>query len=150
MEDKPVNDEAAAPSEAPQEAREGSNEPATEQKAEAPQPKKEEPKKISIDKFFETELCVAQVISAEPVENADKLLKLRVSLGDEERQIVAGLAKAYEPAQLVGKRIVVVANLKPAKLRGVESQGMLLAADFEGRPVVATFDEDVAPGTKVR
>ena len=84
------------------------------------------------------------------MENADKLLKLRVSLGDEERQLVAGLAQHYEPDALIGKTIVVVANLKPARIRGVESQGMLLAADIDGRPVVATFDEEVPPGTRVR
>ncbi|PIR21254.1 MAG: methionine--tRNA ligase [Deltaproteobacteria bacterium CG11_big_fil_rev_8_21_14_0_20_47_16] len=83
---------------------------------------------ISIDDFAKIELRVAEITSAEKVEGADKLLKLQVSLGDSTRQIVAGIAKHYDPATLVGKKIVVVANLKPAKLRGVESQGMLLAA----------------------
>ena len=109
-----------------------------------------EPKRISIDKFFETELRVAKVLAAEKVENADKLLKLQIDLGSEQRQLVAGVALSYEPEALVGKRIVVVANLKPARIRGVESQGMLLAADLDGRPVVATFDEEIAPGTLVR
>lgn len=111
---------------------------------------KAEAKKIGIDRFFETELRVAVVLSAEPVENADKLLKLQVDLGDEKRQLVAGVAQAYEPAALEGKRIIVVANLEPARIRGVESQGMLLAADLDGRPVVATFDEPIPAGTRVR
>ncbi len=130
----------------------------TDQKPEATTPevvkpaetKPAEPKRISIDKFFQTELRVARVLSAERVPNADKLLKLQIDLGDEQRQLVAGIAEAYETDALVGKRIIVVANLKPARIRGVESQGMLLAADLDGRPIVATFDEDVAPGTPVR
>ncbi len=120
---------------------------------ELPDNGQEEPKpepKISIDKFFQTQLRVARIISAEPIPNADRLLKLQVDLGDEQRQLVAGIALAYEPEALVGKRIIVVANLKPARLRGVESQGMLLAADLDGRPVLATFDEEIAPGTPVR
>ena len=109
-----------------------------------------EPKRVSIDQFLELELRVARVISAERVEKTDKLLKLQVDLGSEQRQIVAGVAQSYEAEALVGKKIIVVANLKPARIRGVESQGMLLAADLDGRPIVATFDEDVPPGTRVR
>ena len=109
-----------------------------------------QPKRVSIDDFFEVQLRVAIVLEAERVEKTDKLLKLQVDLGNERRQIVAGLAKSYEPETLIGKRIVVVANLEPARIRGVESQGMLLAADLDGRPVVATFDEDIPPGTRVR
>ncbi len=105
---------------------------------------------VSIDRFLEVDLRVARVVAAEPIPGADKLLKLRVDLGTEERQIVAGIALAYAPESLVGRTIVVVANLKPARIRGVESQGMLLAADSSGRPIVATFDEAVAPGTRVR
>jgi methionyl-tRNA synthetase len=78
------------------------------------------------------------------------LLKLQVDLGTEQRQLVAGIALAYEAEALVGRRIIVVANLKPARLRGVESQGMLLAADLDGKPILASFDEDVPPGTQVR
>lgn len=110
----------------------------------------DETKEISIEQFFETRLKVARVISAEPVAGADKLLKLQVDVGDGERQLVAGIAKSYEPESLVGKRIVVVTNLRPARIRGVESQGMLLAADLGGRPILATFEEDVPPGTPVR
>jgi methionyl-tRNA synthetase len=111
---------------------------------------REEKRRISIDRFFETELVVGRVLVAEPVPGATRLLRLEVDLGAERRQLVAGIARSYEPAALVGKRIVVVANLEPAKIRGVESQGMLLAADVGGRPIVATFEEDVPPGTRVR
>jgi len=121
--------------------------PAPAAAAPAPTP---EPKKIQLDKFLQLELRVAQILEVERVPNADKLLKLQVDLGQEKRQIVAGIAEAYDPESLIGKRIVVVANLKPARIRGVESQGMLLAADLDGRPIVATFDEDVPPGTRVR
>jgi methionyl-tRNA synthetase len=121
----------------------------------APEPqtetKKDEPKKLSFDKFLRTELRVARVVEAVRVEGTDKLLQLRLDVGKlGPRQIVAGIAEAYAPEQLVGKTIVIVANLKPARIRGVESEGMLLAADLDGRPIVATFDEDVAPGTRVR
>jgi methionyl-tRNA synthetase len=109
-----------------------------------------ESKQISIQQFFEADLRVAQIIAVERVPNADRLLKLQVDVGDEKRQLVAGIAQAYDPQSLVGKRIVVVVNLQPAKIRGVESQGMLLAADASGRPILATFEEDVPPGTRVR
>jgi len=116
-----------------------------------PEPKKDEPKKLSFDKFLRTELRVARVVEASRVEGTDKLLQLQLDVGElGPRQIVAGIAEAYEPEQLVNKTIVIVANLKPARIRGVESQGMLLAADLDGRPIVATFDDDVAPGTRVR
>ena len=108
------------------------------------------PKRINIHQFFETELRVAEVLAAERVENADRLLKLQIDLGNEKRQLVAGIAQAYRAEDLVGKRIVVVANLEPARIRGVESQGMLLAADVDGRPVVATFDEPVPAGTPIK
>ena len=105
---------------------------------------------LSIERFMETDLRVARVLSAERVPKADRLLKLQVDLGSEKRQLVAGIATAYEPEALVGKRIIVMVNLQPARIRGVESQGMLLAADHGGRPIVATFEEDVPPGTRVR
>ena len=127
-------------------------EPTQPAKPEPPVEKPEKPAdpKIAIDKFLQVDLRAARVLSAERIEGADKLLKLQVDLGTEQRQLVAGIALAYEPEALVGRRIVVVANLKPARLRGVESQGMLLAADLDGKPVLATFDEDVPPGTRVR
>lgn len=105
---------------------------------------------LSIERFFETELRVAKILSAERVPDTSKLLKLQVDLGDEQRQLVAGIALSYEPEGLVGKRIIVVTNLEPARIRGVDSQGMLLAADLGGKPILATFDEEVPPGTRVR
>lgn len=118
---------------------------------ETKEPGKVEPEtpKISIDRFFETELRVARILEAEPVENTDRLLKLQIDLGDERRQLVAGIAESYSPESLIGKSIIVVANLKPAKIRGVESQGMLLAASAGGQAVLASFDTEVPPGTKV-
>ena len=105
---------------------------------------------VDLDQFLSVDLRVARVIAAERVPGTDKLLRLRVDLGTEERQLVAGVALAYAPEALVGRTIVVVANLKPARIRGIESRGMLLAADAGGRPIVATFDEAVPPGTRVR
>ena len=105
---------------------------------------------IDIEEFSRIELLVARVLSAENVPNTEKLLRLEIDLGSEKRQLVAGIAKVYEPSSLVGKTIVVVANLKPARIRGVESRGMLLAADAGDGPVVATFETPVPPGTRVR
>jgi methionyl-tRNA synthetase len=107
-------------------------------------------REVNINDFFRIELRVAKVLTAEPVPKTDKLLKLEVDLGSEKRQLVAGVAQVYAPEEIVGKNIVVVANLQPARIRGVESRGMLLAADIGGRPIVATFEEDVPPGTRVR
>jgi len=105
---------------------------------------------IAIDDFAKVELKVGKVISAEKVEKSEKLLKLKVDIG-EERQIVAGIAKSYAPDDLIGKKIVVVANLKPAKLMGIESHGMLLAAtDEEGRLSVLTLDREVKQGARVK
>jgi methionine--tRNA ligase beta chain len=103
----------------------------------------------TLAEFQKLELRVATVKSAELHPNADRLLVLRVDVGGEDRQIVAGIRASYEPAALVGKQIVVVANLDPATLRGVESQGMLLAARDGDRVVVLTPDAAVAPGSKV-
>jgi methionyl-tRNA synthetase len=108
------------------------------------------PRLLGIEEFMQVELRVARVVAAESVPNTDKLLRLEVDLGTERRQLVAGIAGVYEPSSLVGKTVVVVANLKPARIRGVESRGMLLAADAGDGPVVATFDVAVAPGTRVR
>ena len=105
---------------------------------------------IDITDFAKVELRAAQVLSAEKIAGSRKLLRLMVDLGDEKRQIVSGIADAYEPESLVGKKIVLVSNLKPAKLMGVESSGMVLAASIGGKAVLCTFDADVAPGTKVR
>ncbi|WP_455378823.1 methionine--tRNA ligase [Petrachloros mirabilis] len=105
---------------------------------------------ITIDEFMKVQLKTAKVLSAERVHKSEKLLKLQVSLGSEQRQIVAGIGKKYDPESLVGKTIVIVANLKPAKLMGIESQGMVLAAgDTEVRGLI-TILEEVDPGTKVK
>ena len=106
---------------------------------------------IDIDKFFETELRVATIKVAERVPKSNKLLRLEVDLGSEVRQLVAGIGKAYEPEALVGRQVVVVANLQPAKLMGVESQGMVLAASPDGGdPVLLHPERAVPPGTRVR
>jgi methionyl-tRNA synthetase len=104
---------------------------------------------ISIEEFRSLELRIATVKAAEPHPNADKLVVLQVDLGGEQRQIVAGIRAHYAAEDLVGRQIVVVANLEPAKLRGLESQGMLLAASDEGRVVLLQPDKSVQPGAKV-
>jgi methionyl-tRNA synthetase len=105
---------------------------------------------ISIDEFSKVELRVATIRSAEPHPNADKLIVLQVDLGSEQRQICAGIRNHYAPEDLVGRQIVVVANLETAKLRGLESQGMLLAASSdEGRVILLTPEKAVEPGSKV-
>ncbi len=104
---------------------------------------------ITIDDFRKVELKVATVKSAEFHPNADRLLVLNVDLGSEERQICAGIRSDYTPQELVGKQIIIVANLETAKLRGVESQGMLLAASDDGRVVVLTPEKPVQAGAKI-
>lgn len=110
------------------------------------------PVKITIDDFTKIEMRVGQVKSAERVQGADKLLKLNVDIGDEVRQIVAGIATVYEPEKLVGRKVVVVCNLAPRKLRGVESNGMIVAASVppDGNPVLAGFLEDVPVGARLK
>jgi len=106
---------------------------------------------ITFDEFKRMDLRVGQILTAENVEGTQKLVKFEVDMGTEKRQMVAGVAEAYSPEALIGKRIIVVANLKPARIRGIESQGMLLAADIEGgKPVIPFLGEDVPVGTKVR
>jgi methionyl-tRNA synthetase len=104
---------------------------------------------ISIEEFRKIELKIATVKSAEPHPNADKLMVLQVDLGDEQRQIVAGIKNHYGPEELVGKQIVVVANLEPAKLRGLESQGMLLAASDGDGVIILMPERSVQPGARV-
>jgi len=107
--------------------------------------------KISIDDFAKIELRVGQVKVAEKVEGADKLLRLEVDLGTEVRQVVAGIAEAYAPETLIGRKVVIVANLAPRKLRGLESNGMIVAASAEGgKPVLCSFLEDVPVGTRLK
>lgn len=113
-------------------------------------PQAEEINSISIEEFQNLDLRVATIIEAEKIPRADKLLKLIVDLGDEKRQVVAGVAEHYTPDELIGKQVIVIVNLHPAKIRGIESQGMVLAAAGEKDLVLGTFDKHVAPGTKVR
>jgi methionyl-tRNA synthetase len=105
--------------------------------------------RIKIDEFGKVELRVAEVIAAEPLPKSKKLLKLTVSLGQEQRTVVAGIAEHYAPAEIVGKKVVIVANLEAAKLMGVESNGMVLAASAGGKLSVLTLDRDLPPGAKV-
>ncbi len=106
---------------------------------------------ITIDQFFETELRVATITAAEAIPKSNKLVKLTADLGeDEPRQLVAGIAREYEPESLVGRQVVVVTNLQPAKLMGVESRGMVLAAAEGGPPVLLRPDSPVANGTRVQ
>jgi methionyl-tRNA synthetase len=108
--------------------------------------------KITIDDFAKVELRVGVVKSAEKIQGADKLLKVMVDIGDEVRQVLAGIALAYAPEQLVGRKVVVVTNLAPRKMRGQESNGMLLAASdgADGKPVLVTFAEEIPAGAKVK
>lgn len=107
--------------------------------------------RLSIDEFMKVDLRVAQILTAERVANSKKLMKLSVDLGTETRTIVAGIAEAYEADALVGRRVAIVANLKPAKLMGIESNGMILAASADGgRPILIDFEQPPAPGTRIR
>jgi tRNA-binding protein len=105
---------------------------------------------VTIADFAKLDLRVATIKAAEPHPNADRLLVLTIDLGDEERQLVAGIRTHYTPEELVGKQIVVVANLQPATLRGVESQGMLLAASDGARVIVLSPEKPTAPGARVK
>ena len=108
---------------------------------------------IEIDDFAKVDLRVGQVLSAERLPKSDKLLLLKIDLGEEQpRQVLAGIAQYYEPEKLIGRKVVIVANLKPRKLRGFESQGMVVAASYgeEGKPVIATFTEDVPNGARLK
>jgi len=105
---------------------------------------------IGFDDFSAIDLRAAKVIHAEKVPKADKLLKLEVDLGDHTRTVVAGIAKFYKPDDLVGKSVVMLANLKPARLMGVESKGMLLAAVEKSACSVAVLDRDMPPGTPLK
>jgi methionyl-tRNA synthetase len=106
--------------------------------------------RISIDDFAKVELKTAEVLEVEKVEGADKLLKLQIKVGEENRQIVAGIAEHYSPEELVGKKIVVVANLKPAVIRGVESNGMLLAVSTKDSVILVTPEgTDVPSGLRI-
>jgi len=105
---------------------------------------------VSFDEFQRLDLRVGRIVTAESVPKANKLLKLTVDIGQEQRTVVAGIAQSYSPETLVGKSIILVANLAPRTLRGVESQGMVLAAESDGQIVLAGFDSSVNPGSKVK
>jgi methionyl-tRNA synthetase len=126
--------------------------PAAPAPSEPPAAPAEEKQYITIDDFAKVELRVAQVLVAERIPKADKLLRLEVDLGYEKRQILAGIAQYYEPEKLIGRKIVIVANLAPRKMRGLESNGMLLAASLppDGAPVLAGFLEDVPLGARLK
>jgi methionyl-tRNA synthetase len=105
---------------------------------------------ITIDEFLKVDLRVATVVACEAIPKADKLLKLQVDLGYEQRQVVSGIAKHYSPEELVGQKVIVVANLKPVKLRGEMSQGMILAGEKDGFLTLATVDPTLENGAKVK
>jgi len=104
---------------------------------------------VTFAEFKRLDLRIGRVVSARRIPGTDKLLVLEVDLGGETRQLVAGLAPYYTPESLVGREVVVVANLEPKVIRGVRSEGMLLAADVDGRPVLLRPDEEVPPGSPV-
>ncbi len=106
---------------------------------------------INYEEFSKVKLRVVEIVSAERVEGSDKLLRLETNLGNEKRQIIAGIGKSYAPESLVGKKIVIVANLEPRKLMGLESQGMLLAASTETEgPLLLIPDGDITSGAEIR
>jgi methionine--tRNA ligase beta chain len=106
---------------------------------------------ITYEDYKKIELKVAKILEAEKVEGSDKLVKLQIDLGSEKRQIVAGIAQHYQPEDLIGREIIVVANLEPRTLRGVESNGMLLAAsNEESGPVLLMPEKEITPGSEVK
>jgi methionyl-tRNA synthetase len=122
--------------------------PVIEEKKEEEKP--EELAEISIDDFMKVDLRVAEVIQAEPVKKADKLLKLQLDLGYEKRQVVSGIAQYYKPEELIGRKVICITNLKPVKLRGELSQGMILAGSQTGQLSIATVDQSLPNGSKVK
>jgi len=105
---------------------------------------------IDINEFAKLDLRIGKIENAERVEGSKKLIKLEVDVGDETRQLVAGIAEEYNPENLIGKLVPVLANLKPVKLMGVESQGMILAVDVNGKPILLHPDVEVPAGSRVR
>jgi methionyl-tRNA synthetase len=143
---------ASTPAQAPADKPLDSKETTQDLSAAPTQPAHLTPTVISTDDFAKVELRVAQILVAERIPKADKLLRLEVDLGYEKRQILAGIAQYYEPEKLIGRKIVIVANLAPRKMRGLESNGMLLAASLptDGAPVLAGFLEDVPLGARLK
>jgi len=105
---------------------------------------------ITYEEFKKMDLRVARVLAAERVPGTSKLLKLQIDLGTEKRQIIAGVAETYSPEELIGKEIIVIVNLQPAVIRGIESQGMLLAAEVDGQATIPFFNRELPPGAKVK
>ena len=105
---------------------------------------------IDINEFAKLDLRIGKIENAERVEGSKKLIKLEVDVGDETRQMVAGIAEEYNPESLIGKLVPILANLKPVKLMGVESQGMILAVDVNGKPILLHPDREVPAGSRVR
>jgi methionyl-tRNA synthetase len=135
----------AAPAPAPAAPQQTAGAPAETTQAASPATEK-----ISIEQFFQIDLRVAEIKAAERVPKSKKLMQLSVSTGDEERTLVAGIAAKYTPEELVGRKVVIVANLQPAKLMGIESNGMVLAASIDGEPSLLAVDPSVPAGTKVK
>jgi len=113
-------------------------------------PKEEIMDIVTFDEFKRMDFRVGEIIKAERVEGTEKLVKMEVSIGTETRQMIGGIADKYPPEELMGKKVIVIVNLKPAVIRGIESQGMLLAAEVEGKAIIPVFTEDVPAGAKVR
>ncbi len=152
---KTVKSETVAPGLSPAEAKapEASPTPSVEVATPSPQPPAAETSaKIAIDDFAKVEMRVGEVLAAESIPGAKKLLKLQVDIGSEVRQVCAGIAEHYKPEDLIGMKVVVVTNLAPRKLRGIESNGMIVAASVGegGKPVLATFKEDVPKGARLK
>ncbi|WP_409272943.1 methionine--tRNA ligase [Neobacillus sp. SCS-31] len=124
--------------------------PETEKKQEETKEEMPETEEISIDEFMKIDLRIAEVLHAEPVKKADKLLKLQLDLGYEKRQVVSGIAEYYKPEELIGRKVICVTNLKPVKLRGELSQGMILAGKTEGTLSLASVDQSLPNGTKIK
>jgi methionyl-tRNA synthetase len=116
----------------------------------APQKKEDKMDMITFDEFKKMDLRVGEILKAERVEGTDKLLKMEVDIGTEKRTMVAGVADVYSPEELEGKKLIVIVNLQPAVIRGIESQGMLLAAEVEGKATIPFFEKDILTGAKVR
>lgn len=105
---------------------------------------------VTFEDFKKLDIRIGKILSAEKVENTDKLLKLIIDFGDEKRSVVAGIADCYQPFEIIGKEIPVILNLEPRKIRGVESKGMVLAVDVGNKPVLLYPEKEVPPGSVIR
>jgi len=105
---------------------------------------------VSFEDFKKFDIRIGKIISAEKVENTDKLIKLQIDLGNEQRQLIAGIAEYYKPDYLIGKEVPVIVNLEPKKFKGLDSRGMILAADVDGKPILLHPDKEIPPGSMIR